>query len=207
MTKKIAFVLSGCGYENGSELYETIFSIEIFKKHNCEITFFAPNIIENDRNPFIESKAITRGEDRLLELNELIEYIKDFDVLFFPGGFGVVKNLSNYMDNNIDIKLYDGLKDSIIYAYKNNKTIGALCIAPTLLAVALGGIDSQIILTLGGSQHANKILKFGMQYKECKCDFFVKYKNIYTSPAFMASKNIIEIKTGIEKMINEIVKE
>jgi enhancing lycopene biosynthesis protein 2 len=79
--KKIAVILSGCGFKDGSEIHESVLTLLAIDKNNAQYQCFAPDInnievinhITNQktgekRNVLIESARIARGE--IKPLNE-----------------------------------------------------------------------------------------------------------------------------------------
>ena len=102
---KIGVVLSGCGVNDGSEIHEAVITMLELDKAGAEMILMAPNIdqlhvinhatgeeMDDSRNVLIESARIARGniEDIAVVTSANI------DALILPGGFGVVKNLSDY---------------------------------------------------------------------------------------------------------------
>ena len=55
-----------------------------------------------------------------------------------PGGFGVAKNLSTFAFEGSDGNLDSEVKRIIVDFHNQGKPIGAVCIAPAVLALALG---------------------------------------------------------------------
>ena len=99
--KKIAVVLSGCGFQDGSEITEAVSLLIALNEAGGEVTCFAPDIqiaVNNHltgkpeaekRSLLAESARIARGH--VTDLKKL--HAKDFDAIAFPGGYGAAKNL------------------------------------------------------------------------------------------------------------------
>ena len=102
--KKVAVILSGCGFLDGAEITEAISTLVAIGQHGAEYTCFAPDkdVAETNhltqqatgqtRNVLREAARIARGDIRPLE--EL--KAQDFDALAFPGGFGAALHLCDF---------------------------------------------------------------------------------------------------------------
>lgn len=99
--EKVAVILSGCGYLDGSEIRESVLTLLALDTVHIEYQIFAPdeplfhvidhvsgeiNMTER-RNILQEAARIARGEISLLHKLDANE----FDGLILPGGFGVAK--------------------------------------------------------------------------------------------------------------------
>ena len=72
-----------------------------------------------ERNILIESARIARG--KIQSLSKL--YVKDFDALILPGGFGAAINLSDLALKNEHGKVIRELKEIIIQFYKSSSQL------------------------------------------------------------------------------------
>ena len=66
-----------------------------------------------------------------------------------PGGFGAAKNLCTFAFDGADCKIDDGVKDAILKTHKAGKPVGAMCIAPAVVAKAFEGSGTSVTLTIG----------------------------------------------------------
>ena len=147
--KKFAVVLCGCGSLDGSEIHESVMTLLAIDKSGSSYTVFAPNDdqfqvinhitkqpVNQTRNMMEEASRISRGE-----IQELSEYNPDdFDALVFPGGNGAAKNLFTYGIDGINMAVRPDVEKVILETYRAKKPIGALCIAPVLIAKVLPGV-------------------------------------------------------------------
>jgi enhancing lycopene biosynthesis protein 2 len=88
------------------------------------------------------------------------------------------------------------------------KPIGAICIAPALIAAVLGK-DPGPTLTIGNDAGtAAEIEKTGAKHQQCQVtDFVVDVKNkIVSTPAYMLANRISETYEGIQKCVKEVIK-
>jgi enhancing lycopene biosynthesis protein 2 len=213
--KKIAVILSGCGHRDGSEITETVSLILALSECQAQVEFFAPHlmvdavnhlsggiVLGDQRNTLVESARITRGKSQ--DLSKLDP--THFDALIFVGGAGVVKNLSNWSNHGPECIVIPAVKKAIEHFYSLSKPIGAICIAPFLLARVLG--EHHISLTIGNdTETINEILKTGAKHVECKVNDIVvdKKHKIVTTPAYMFEAPAHEIFKGIASLAKEIV--
>lgn len=213
--KRFAVILSGCGNQDGSEIREALFSLLAIDQAGASYQCFAPNknqakVINHltsyhtgeVRNIMTESARIARGDVKsLVDLD-----VKDFDVLFFPGGFGVALNLSNYALKGKDYDV-DPLVAKIIEDFHNaKKPIGALCIAPILLAKTI----DKVTITIGKNHDvAANLMTVGANHQNCFLDEIVidqKNKTV-TSPCYMYDEaTISQIYESANKTVAALLK-
>ena len=213
--KKIAVILSGCGYLDGSEIRESVLTLLALENNEFDYEIFAPNIKQlhvvnhlnvseqsSDRNVLNESARIARGEVKDLELLE----VKDFNGLIIPGGFGVAKNLSNFAFKGSASTVNQELSEILKAFHQQKKPIGAICISPVLLALTFGKLSPKI--TLGSDFNiAEEIEKTGARHIVCATtECVVDKENLFiTTPAYMDNKATIkEINIGISKLVQEL---
>lgn len=213
--KKVAVVLSGCGNKDGAEITESISLILALSERNAEVTFFAPdteiqplNFLTNQplhekRNVMVEAARITRSQ--IQDLGSLVA--QDFDALALPGGYGAAKVLSTWATQGSKCEVLPDLKKVILDFHKQSKPIGAICIAPTLVAKVLG--SQGVHLTIGNDKEtAQEIEKTGAKHVECPVDDFVTDRNmkVITTPAYMYGQATpFQVYTGIRALVQELI--
>ncbi len=213
--KKIAVILAGCGNRDGSETHETLSVLLAIDKRGIEYQCFAPNgdfevfnHIEGKksgekRHLITEASRLCRGNIKALSMYKA----EDYDALIIPGGMGAAQNLSNYAFVGKDIIVNQEVEKAILETYSANKPIGALCIAPMLLAKVLG--DKNPTLTLGNDcPAAQDAISLGCNHQICKSNEVavdVKHK-IVTTPAYMVATHISEIFEGSDNLVEQICK-
>ena len=215
--KKVAVILSGCGYLDGAEIRESVLSLLALDKLGAEVSIYAPNNNQHhvvnhlkgeedsgSRNIIEEAGRIARGKVEALDkLNT-----SSFDALVIPGGFGVAKNLSTFAFDGKDFKV--SLKfEAIIKEFNDaDKPIAAICIAPVVIAKVLG--NKGPTLTIGNSDDvAGVIEELGGIHQNCAANEICIDKNlkIVTTPAYMFDDaRIGDINSGIESCITETLK-
>tara|TARA_Y100001934_G_scaffold32169_1_gene35984 strand:- start:1170 stop:1823 length:654 start_codon:yes stop_codon:yes gene_type:complete len=211
---KIGIVLSGCGVNDGSEIHEAVITMLELDKAGADMLLMAPNIdqlhvinhatgeeMDDSRNVLVESARISRGdiEDIAVVTSENV------DALIFPGGFGVAKNLSDYAMAGVECSVNPDVLRLSREVHNEGKPIGAICIAPAIMATILSG---ETELTVGfDEQTASDIDAMGAKYVLCPVDEIVvdKEKKVVSTPAYMEAKSIKEAALGIEKLVAEIL--
>lgn len=212
--RKIAVVLSGCGYQDGSEITEAVSTLIAIGQLQATYQCFAPNQAftskdhvtgakEEERNTLVESARICRGE--VQEISKLNP--KDFDALIFPGGFGAALNLSDWAEKGSDCKVLPDVVRVISEFHDQSKPIGAMCIAPVLVAKILG--DREVTLTIGNDKEtAAEMEKLGAIHEDCDVDDFItdRAHKVVTSPAYMyGDAQPSQVFRGISALVKEVV--
>ncbi len=212
--KKFAVILSGCGVFDGAELHESVMTLYSIAKNDGTYEIFAPDIpqhhvvnhttgkeMNESRNVFVEASRIARGDIKnLKEFNA-----GDFDALIFPGGFGVAKNLSSFAFDGPECKIDPDVEKAVKDMAGKGKPIGALCIAPVLLAKLLGDVE----VTIGQDEAtASAIEKMGARHKKADHgEIIVDEKNkTVTTPCYMLDADIVQIARGAENVVKELIR-
>lgn len=211
--KKIAVVLSGCGFKDGSEITETVSALIALSEYGASHCMFAPSLefqaVDHltgesceKRNVRVEAARIARGEiDDLKNLNS-----EDFDAIVFPGGFGAALRLCTWGQEGANCTVLPDVERVIRAFHKESKPIGAICIAPVLIARILG--SEGITLTIGNDKAtAAEIEKTGARHENCAVEDFVSDREhkIISTPAYMYDERPHRVFTGIRKALRELV--
>ena len=182
-----------------------------------ETVMMAPNIdqmhvvnhytgqeMDEFRNVLVESSRIARGN-----IKDMAEVTgNDIDALIIPGGFGVVKNLCDYAMAGSECSINPDVFRLVTEVHLLQKPIGAICIAPAMMAKILGEQDESAEMTIGSDEStANDIKTMGSTHVTCSVTEMVvdKEKKIITTPAYMEAQSIKEAAEGIEKLVVEIL--
>jgi enhancing lycopene biosynthesis protein 2 len=182
-------------------------------KHGCSYEIFAPDVdqhhvinhltgeeMKETRNVLVESARIARGTIKPLDTFNASE----FDALLFPGGFGAAKNLCTFAFDGPDCSVNDDVMKAIQSMVSAAKPIGALCIAPVILAKLLGDVK----LTIGmDTDTANAVESLGATHTNTNHGEVVvdeKYK-VVTTPCYMLDANIVQIGEGAENVVKAIL--
>ncbi|MBJ6726715.1 isoprenoid biosynthesis glyoxalase ElbB [Geomesophilobacter sediminis] len=209
--KKIGVVLSGCGVKDGSEIHEAVVTLLSIARNGAKAVCMAPDVELAEvnhltgqetgakRNVLVESARIARGD--ISNISAISA--KDIDALVLPGGFGAAKNLCDFAVNGPNGKVVPEVQRLVREMAQASKPICAICIAPAVLALALGK-ELAPEITIGTDQGtAQAINATGSKHVECAVSDFVidKKHKVVTTPAYMLAENIAEAAEGIEKAI------
>lgn len=216
MSKKIAVLLGGCGHLDGSEIRESILTLLALDKCGAEAVCLAPNDVQKRvvhhgkgesvsgmRHMMEEAARIARG--KILPLDP--KTITKFDALMIPGGSGLAFSFFDYAEKGRDCMIREDVQQTILAMLKAQKPIGAICIAPMIVARALK--DSGISVTLGSTPNvAEDMQAWGAQFQECTvedCVVDVAHK-IVTTPAYMfGDAHIKDVAAGIDKLVRAVL--
>ena len=101
---RVAVVLSGCGYLDGSEIHESVLALAALDRAGASVTIAAPEVDfsaidhrtgivqSHTRSSLTEAARIARG--KIVDVAKL--KAEDFDALVMPGGYGAAKNLCDF---------------------------------------------------------------------------------------------------------------
>ena len=214
---KVGVLLSGSGVNDGSEIHESVLTMLFLDRSDTEIILMAPNIdqmhvinhytgqeMDEFRNVLVESARIARGN--IKDMAEISG--DDLDALIIPGGFGVAKNLSDYAMSGPECSINPDVYRLISEMILLKKPIGAICIAPAMMAKILAEQNQSATMTIGKDKTTAKDIEdMGSAHKECLVEEIVidEVNNIVTTPAYMDAKNISEAAAGIEKLVKQII--
>ena len=212
---KIGVCLSGCGKLDGSEIHESVITLLALDRAKAQIVCIAPDIdqlktvnhvsgkeVAEKRSVLVESARIARGN---------IKNIKDvkateLDGLILPGGFGAALNLCDFAVQGSKCTVNKEVQRLIEEMHKAGKPIGAICIAPALIAKVLG--HKHVKLTIGTDRGtAGTLESMGAKHVDCPVhDIVVDEANrLVSTPAYMLANSIAEAAEGIEKLVQKVV--
>lgn len=212
-TKKFAVILSGCGNKDGAEIHESVMTLWAIHKHGAEYQCFAPDIpqhhvlnfitgaeMNEKRNVLAESARIARGNIRDLKTYNAEEY----DGLIMPGGLGVAKNLSTYAFDGPDCSVNEDVIRAVRETAALKKPIGALCIAPAIVAKILG----DVLVTIGqDSGTAAAISRMGARHEQTTHGEITidREHRVVTTPCYMLDARVDQIGEGAEKLVKAVI--
>ena len=219
MSKNVAVCLSGCGFLDGAEIHEAVFTLLALDQAGARIRCCAPDTPQADvvdharqqpvkgekRNVLAEAARIARGEI------EDIAQVKaaDVDALIFPGGFGAAKNLCTFAADGPDCSVHPQVERLVGEMLDAGKPIGAICIAPALIARLAGKKDIHPQLTIGNDAGtAGAINTMGGRHCDCPTTEMVcdEQHKIVTTPAYMLGPGPKDVCAGIKKCVDEVLR-
>ncbi|MDE1462542.1 isoprenoid biosynthesis glyoxalase ElbB [Spartinivicinus poritis] len=214
MTKKVAVILSGCGFLDGAEIHESVLTLLNLDLLNINYQCFAVDIDQADvvnhltgeatpekRNVLVESARIARGN--IKDISQLVT--SEFDALILPGGYGVAKNLSNFATKGATMDMPESVQKACQSFATNNKPIGLICIAPALAGKIFG---EPVRCTIGNDEETAAALEqMNVIHQNCVVNDIVvdeKHK-LVTTPAYMLASRISEAADGIAKLVKQVI--
>ena len=216
--KKIGVVLSGCGHQDGTEIHEAVFTLHALDKLDVDVIIMAPDMdqfhvvnhlngeeeISESRNILVESARIARGE--VVDVATISG--QQLDALIFPGGTGMAKNIFDYSMAGINCTVIPDVQRLVVEVLEANKPLGAICIAPVMVAKILEYLGRTGTVTGGFNDNINNDIKaMGINTIEVGAeDIVVDEENkIVTTPAYVEAKSMSEAFMGIEKLVNKVL--
>ena len=178
-------------------------------RHGAEFQCFAPDIpqhhvlnfitgqeMDESRNVLVESARIARGN-----IKDLKEYdAEDYDGIIMPGGLGAAKNLSTFAFDGPHCFVNQDVERAVRDTAALGKPIGALCIAPAIIAKILG----QVEITIGEDAATEAaIAKMGASHnKTTHGEIVVDRENkVVTTPCYMLDARVDQIGAGAENLV------
>ncbi len=214
--KKIGVLLAGCGVKDGSEIHEATLTLYFLDMKGAEIVCMAPDKDQMDvvdhvtgkatgekRNALVEAARIARGN--IIDVKKV--KAADLDAIIVPGGFGSAKNLCTFGVDGPECTADEDAARLLREMHRAGKPIGALCIAPALIARVFGA-DAAPEITIGtDSGTAAAMEKMGAKHKKADVDeIVVDAKNkIVTTPCYMLAQSIKDVGTGAAKLVAKVM--
>jgi enhancing lycopene biosynthesis protein 2 len=216
MAKKIGVLLSGCGYLDGAEIHEATLTLYFLDKAGAEIICMAPDkdqadVIDHNaeqplgepRNVLRESGRIARGKIRDVASVDAA----DLDGLVIPGGFGAAKNLCSFAFDGPTCTVDPGVATLVTAMHAAKKPIGALCIAPAVVAKILGA-DHHVEVTIGNDKGTAEALgAMGAKHTDQRVDDIVvdEANRVVTTPCYMLADGPAQVGAGVEKLVAKLL--
>lgn len=212
--RTFAVVLAGCGVYDGAEIHEAVMTLYAIDRSGSSYQIFAPDIAQyhvvnhltgkptgETRQVLVEAARIARGKIKPLKDFKA----GDFDILMFPGGFGVAKNFCSYAFDGASCTVNPEVEHAIRSMHAAGKPIGALCITPVVLAKILGDIT----VTIGqDARTASDVQAMGATHQPTRHrEVVIDRKNkIVTSPCYMLDATVTDIADDAIKTVEALLK-
>ena len=154
MPGKVGILLSGLGYDNGTQVLEVPFIYREIEKNGGAVVCLIPREMAPSagrgrviarRNLVEECAPIVRGEVVAVENVDP----KRFSGLIIPGGRGAITVLSDIAEAGSDARVLRSVQDFIIGMHVRKKPIGTFGYGGALVAIALKRAADEPIITLG----------------------------------------------------------
>ncbi len=189
--KKIAILAVGFG-PGQSEITETISLLISLSEFKAQFKIFA----------FDTQTALNHHELHPLEqLNP-----NEFDALVLPGGAGNATYISTWKTDKIKMTVNPTVEKIIKEFYEQSKPIGAICMAPIVVAKVLAKHNPNI--TLGEEfPEKNIVESWKVTVEECPSTDYITCRDtkVITTPAYMNDVTPFQVFTGIRGLTKELV--
>ena len=212
---KIAVVLSGAGFLDGSEIQESVITLLALDRAGASYQCMAPDMEQmhvvnhlsgevsqgERRNVLVEAARIARTQ--IIDIGKANP--NDYDAVIFPGGYGAAKNLSDFAVKGAASTVQTAVLQFARAFAATGKPMGFVCIAPAMIP-HIYGADAK--LTIGSdADTAAAINEMGGIHINCPVDDYVvdEERNLVSTPAYMLDMRIGEVATGIEKLVHKII--
>ena len=215
MALRVGVILSGCGFQDGSEIHESVLTLLAIDRAGAEAVCFAPDVPQaqvvdhrtgkkalGSRNALTEAARIARG--RVTDVAQADP--ATLDALVLPGGFGAATTLCTFGADGAKAKVNPDVARLVQGMYAAKKPIGAICIAPALLALVLG--TEHPTLTIGNDRAtAQRLEALGAKHLACPIQSFVidEDHRIVSTPAYMLDAPIRRVAEGVERCVQAVV--
>jgi enhancing lycopene biosynthesis protein 2 len=215
---RIGVILSGCGVNDGSEIHEAVATLLELARCGARAVCLAPDtpqlhvvnhvdgmISPETRNVLTESARIARGNI----VNIMKARVVDLDGVILPGGFGAAKNLCSFATAGADCEVHPEIERLLTEMHSEGKPIGAICIAPVIVARVLGNRGIRVELTVGDDpETAEKIRAMGAAHVDRKVREIAidSVNRVVSTPAYMLANSIDEAADGIAALVREVVR-
>ncbi|MCG3125954.1 MAG: Glyoxalase ElbB [Phycisphaerae bacterium] len=217
MSRKVGVLLSGCGFRDGAEIHESVLTLLALDQRGATPVCCAPDVdqpavidhlsgkqVGERRNVLRESARIARGE-----IQDVARVrATDLDALIIPGGFGAAKNLCNFAEAGADCSVNPAVEKLVGDMLAARRPVGAICIAPALLARIAGRRDLHATLTIGNDERtAAAIRQMGCTHQACVVTEMAADEphRIVTTPAYMLGPGPAAVFEGIRKLVDRIL--
>uniref|UniRef100_A0A3Q3G693 Glutamine amidotransferase class 1 domain containing 3, like n=1 Tax=Labrus bergylta TaxID=56723 RepID=A0A3Q3G693_9LABR len=219
----IALVFSGCGWWDGTDVHEGVYTMYHLSRNGARFQMFAPNqqqmhVIDHvkkqpssgeNRNMMMEAARFSHGQG-MMQMQDLSKLdVNSFDAVIFPGGHGIIKNLSSFVKDGKDCKLHGDVERILKEFHRSRKPIGLASMAPVLACRVLPSIE----VTMGYERDENtrwgELFASALALTFFSYEAYVDEKNkVVSTPSFMwdTEYHYHYIFDGIGNMVKHVMR-
>ncbi|NCS62051.1 MAG: isoprenoid biosynthesis glyoxalase ElbB [Rhodoferax sp.] len=219
---KVAVLLSGCGHLDGAEVREAVLALLALDQHGAAFQCIAPNAPQFHVINHVTGEPVAGATRNILEessriarvgqcLDLALAKVADYDALVMPGGYGVAKNHCSFAFKGADADVRPDLAAFVRGFFDTKKPVGAICIAPALVALALSQTQDSAAMTLGNDAGcAAALTQLGQQNHNTPNATQIVIDEVHkliTTPAFMFDDaKLSDVSIGIGRCVAEVLK-
>jgi len=219
---KVAVLLAGCGHLDGAEVREAVLTLLALDQQGAVFQCIAPNapqfhvinhasgepVAGATRNILEESSRIARV-GQCLDLAQA--KVQDYDALVMPGGYGVAKNHCTFAFKGAQGEVRPDVAAFVCGFFDAKKPVGAICIAPALVALALSQAKDSATMTLGNDAAcATALGQLGQHNQNTPNATEIvidEAHKLITTPAYMFDDaKLSDVFVGIGRCVAEVLK-
>lgn len=219
---RAAVILAGCGHADGAEVREAVFTLLALDQHGVAFQCVAPDapqaqVVDHATGQVTvgASRNILEEAGRIARVGQCLDLARadpaDYDALLLPGGSGLARNLCDFALEGPDAAVRPDVAAFVGAFFDSGKPVGAICIAPALVALCLARQGRKARLTLGDGKDVRAAMeKLGHGFasvpsaREVVVDEALK---LVTTPAYMfGDARLDDVWTGIERCVDEVVR-
>lgn len=220
-TPNVAVLLAGCGHLDGAEVREAVLTLLALDQHGAAFQCIAPNADQHHVVNHATGEPVPGARRNILEeasriarMGQCLDLAKaragDYDALLMPGGYGVAKNHCTFAFKGAEAEVRPDVAAFVRDFFEARKPVGAICIAPALVALALSGRESAE-LTLGNDAGCHAALsKLGQHPRDTASAREVvvdEAHKLVTTPAYMFDEaRLSDVWVGIERCVAEVLR-
>ncbi|MHB8950544.1 MAG: isoprenoid biosynthesis glyoxalase ElbB [Rhodoferax sp.] len=219
---KIAVLLAGCGHLDGSEIREAVLTLLALDQHGAAYQCIAPDAQQFHVINHITGEPVPGAQRNILEESSRIARVgqcldlakakvQDYDALLMPGGFGVAKNHCSFAFKGADADVRPDVAAFVRGFFEAKKPVGAICIAPALVALTLNQTMDSAAMTLGNDAGCGAALtQLGQKNQDtpnAREIVIDEAHKLITTPAYMFDDaKLSDVFVGIERCVAEVLK-
>ncbi len=219
---KVAVLLAGCGHLDGAEVREAVLALLALDQHGAEFQCIAPDdwqhhVIDHRVGQPVpgEKRNILAEASRIARVGKCLDLAKAdpaaYDALVLPGGYGVAKNHCSFAFKGAEAEVRPDVAAFVRAFFDAGKPVGAICIAPALVALVLAGSGRHAALTIGSDPGTAAALNaLGARHQDCPSAREIAIDEalkLVTTPAYMFDDaRLADVYTGIERCVAEVLK-
>lgn len=218
---KVAVLLAGCGHLDGAEVREAVLTLLALDQQGAAYQCIAPNALQHHVVNHVTGEPVAGATRNILEESSRIArlgqcldlaqaQVEDFAALIMPGGYGVAKNHCSFAFKGAEAEVRPDVAAFVRGFFDAKKPVGAICIAPALVALALHGKTSAN-LTLGNDAGcASAMQQLGQHHQDtpnARQIVIDEAHKLITTPAYMFDDaRLSDVFVGVERCVAEVLK-
>lgn len=219
---KVAVLLAGCGHLDGAEAREAVLTLLALDQQGASYQCMAPNapqfhVINHVTGEPVEGavRNILEESSRIARVGQCLDLaqarVQDYDALVMPGGYGVAKNHCSFAFKGAKADVRPDVAAFVRGFFDAKKPVGAICIAPALVALALHQAEDSAAMTLGNDAGCAAALGQLGQQNQNTADatqiVIDEAHKLVTTPAYMFDDaRLSDVLVGISRCVAEVLK-